>query len=202
MQISLRRLALRAGLVSLVLVTAGCGGSSPGNSSALSRAHGKPNLENLLAQPVASPSVCPSNRNGTSSGRASPWVGTVDVSVYLKNSDSARAITAMGARLRHDPLVAKVYFESRHEAYQEFERLYTCSASVKPGSLPASYRLVLRSGVTIGQRNALVARLQRSAPVTLVACDPSAPCVDVVRSVDPSITAQPAPTRPHRRQHR
>lgn len=194
--------ALAAGLVALVLVAAGCSGSSAGSPSALTRPHGTPDLADFLAQPVASPRVCPSNRNGTSSGRASPWVGTVDVSVYLKNSDSPASVTAVGNRLRRDPLVATVYYESRRQAYEEFERLYTCSAKVRSGSLPASYRLVLRRGATIGERNALVARMQRDTAVEVVACDPSAPCVNVVRSVEPTITAQPAPTRPRRSPHR
>lgn len=198
MRILRHRPALAAGAVALALVAAGCGGSTTGRPSALTRPHGTPDLADFLAQPVASPRVCPSNRNGTSSGRASPWVGTVDVSVYLKNSDSPTTIASVGQQLRRDPLVAKVYYESRRQAYEEFQRLYTCSASVRSGSLPASYRLVLRRDATIGERNALVARMQRESAIEVVACDPSAPCVDVVRSVEPSITAQPRPTRPHR----
>lgn len=192
-----RRAATAAGLTAVAALTAAGCSSSGGTPNPLSAVHGTPNIRALLAQPVATPSVCPSTQNGTTSGRASPWVGTVDVSVYLKLTDRGSAVAALGARLRREPLVAKVYFESKREAYAEFARLYTCSAQVKPGQLPASYRVVLRSGATVGQRNALVARLQQDPAVRIVACDPSAPCVGVVRSVDPSITARPS-ARPRR----
>lgn len=186
-----------------LLLVAGCASSSGGGApSPLSRIHGSPDLAGLLAQPAASPSVCPSNRNGTSTGRASPWVGTVDVSIYLKRADTPAQVRAVGATLRRDPLVARVYFESAHEAYREFQRLYTCWSQVRAGDLPASYRIVLVKGATIGERNTLVARLQRDPAVTLVACDPSAPCVAVVRSVDPSLTAEPSPVRPPRSRRR
>lgn len=189
------RYAVAAGL--LVAALAGCGGS--GSSGSASDASAvlptivvAPNIKALLAQPIAMPRVCAAGSNTTSSGRSSPWTHTVDVSVYAKPSDSPRQLRALGRTLRRQPRVLREYFESQTEAYREYQRLYTCSAAIKPHELPASWRLVLTAGTTVGQRNALVAKAQLLPGVDVVACDPSRPCVDVVRSVDPTITAAPS----------
>jgi cell division protein FtsX len=71
--------------------------------------------------------------------------------------------------------VATVYFESQAEAYAEFQRLYTCSANYRPGTIPASYRLVL-DHLTHVDRDALVRRIRALPGVAEVSCDPSDPC--------------------------
>lgn len=80
-----------------------------------------------------------------------------------------------------EPHVARVYTETKREAYAEFQRLYTCSASVPPSSVPASYRLILDE-VSVAQRDALVRQVYRLPGVGSISCDPSSPCVDVRRS--------------------
>jgi cell division protein FtsX len=129
---------------------------------------------------VASPASCPSGTKGSASGRHSPWVGHVDVSVFLATK-RPRAVKALGDQLRRSDDVAQVYFESAADAYAEFQRLYTCSAAVPRSAVPASYRLVLR-GVTHSERDALVRRIVRMPGVRDVACDPSDPCVSAATS--------------------
>jgi len=113
---------------------------------------------------------------GAASGRHSPWVGHVDVSVYVDASAPPAVVRALGERLRKSAHVAHVYFESSAEAFAEYQRLYTCSAQVPRSSVPPSYRLVLGS-VTHPQRDALVRSIVRLTGVQDVACDPSDPCV-------------------------
>jgi cell division protein FtsX len=74
--------------------------------------------------------------------------------------------------------VQTVYFESKAEAYAEFQRLYTCSAQLKPADVPASYRVVLAT-LTRPERDALVRSIYGLPGISSVSCDPSSPCVDV-----------------------
>ena len=160
--------AIAAVLAALFMVT-GCGhGGTPKRHA--------PNLAAFLRLPVATPSACGGKVSGSTAGRRSPWVGTVDVSVYVEPSASAADIATLGARLRALPQVKSVYFESAAEAYGEFQRLYTCSADVSPSAVPASYRLVLRP-VTRPARDALVATIRGLPSVASVSCDPSSPCL-------------------------
>ena len=138
--------------------------------------HGHPDLAGFLRLPVASPSSCPANVNGTTAGRRSPWVGTVDVSVFLTATAPLDRLHATVAAL---PDVAAVFDETSAQAYAEFQRLYTCSAGVPPSAVHASLRLVLAT-LDLTQRDALVRRLLHLPGVETVSCDPSAPCVDVV----------------------
>ena len=133
-----------------------------------------PDLAGFLRQPVATPTACPSGTPGSASGRHSPWVGHVDISVFL---DAARpaAVSALGDRLRQTEHVRQVYFESAAEAYAEYQRLYTCSAAVPRSAVPASYRLVIDK-VSHSDRDALVRQIVRMLGVRDVACDPSNPC--------------------------
>lgn len=148
--------------------------------------HGHPDLAGFLQLPVASPSTCPPNVNGTTSGRRSPWVGTVDVSVFLKADASLPTLQSEVAAL---PDVAAVFTETSAQAYAEFQRLYTCSADVPRSAVHASLRLVVAS-VDLGKRDELVRRLLRLPGVETVSCDPSASCVDVVRSASPEPTVR------------
>jgi cell division protein FtsX len=114
--------------------------------------------------------------SGATAGRRSPWVGNVDVSVFLEPSATAAEVGALGSELRAMPEVRTVYFESAAQAYAEFQRLYTCSADVARSAVPASYRLVLNA-VKRPQRDDLVTRLRGLPGVASVSCDPSGPCL-------------------------
>jgi hypothetical protein len=166
-------------VIAVAVLAAGCGGSS---KPAAGTVRTQPDLASFLRLPVATPSSCPSTVNGTTVGRSSPWVGHVDVSVFLKPSDTTRQALKLGRDLRADPLVAGVYFESSAQAYREFQRLYTCWTSVHRAQTPASYRIVLIPTASIATRDILVAKLVQRADVDSVSCDPSVPCVDIVRS--------------------
>jgi hypothetical protein len=175
-------------LAALAVAATGCGGStSPATGAIVART--PPDLAAFLRLPVASPSSCPGNVSGSTDGRSSPWVGHVDLSVYLSHAATNDQTVALGDALRADRLVQTVYFESRRQAYEEFERLYTCWASVPRSQTPASYRVILVPSATLDARNALVARLARRRDVDSVSCDPSIPCVNVLESV----TASPSP---------
>jgi hypothetical protein len=136
-----------------------------------------PDLAAFLRLPVAKPSDCP-GANGTASGRRSPWVGHVDVSVFVADGAPPATRRALHDALVAQPHVASVYTETRKQAYEEFQRLYTCSAQVPRSAVRASYRLVL-DDVTTPQRDALVRAIYRLPGVGDVSCDPSSPCVDV-----------------------
>lgn len=174
-----------ATVVAALTALSGC--SSHPATPARNAVHGRPDLAAFLRLPVASPSACPANVNGTTAGRRSPWVGTVDVSVFLDGGTSDRELDALRRTAAALPDVAAVFVETSAQAYAEFQRLYTCSAAVPPSAVHASLRLIVAS-TDLAQRDALVARLLRLPGVETVSCDPSAPCVDVVRSAAASPT--------------
>jgi len=136
-----------------------------------------PDLAAFLRQPVATPTACGNKVSGTTVGRRSPWVGNVDISVFLEPSATPAQANSLGDQLRGLPGVRTVYFESEDQAYEEFQRLYTCSAYVPRSAVPASYRLVLNSGVKRPQRDDLVTRVHGLPAVSSVSCDPSSPCL-------------------------
>ena len=74
----------------------------------------------------------------------------------------------------------KVYFESQREAYEEFQRLYTCWTAVPKSQTPASYRVVLTPTATLLQRNNLVQRLVDLPSVDSVSCEPTVPCTNIL----------------------
>jgi len=147
----------------------GCGGSKP-------QTRKSPDLQGFLRLPVATPSACGGKVSGSTAGRRSPWVGTVDVSVFLRSSASPAEVTNLRSKLEAQPGVARVYFESADEAYAEFQRLYTCSADVPRSAVPASYRLVLAK-MTRAKRDALVSTIKPMPGVESISCDPSSPCL-------------------------
>lgn len=165
-----------AALTALVTTLAACGASPPH----LGGARTPPDLAAFLRLPVATPSTCPGNVGGSASGRRSPWVGHVDISVFVSDRATADTVGGLGARLRALPHVRTVYFESRQQAYAEFRRLYTCSATVSPSQVPASYRLVL-DRVAKRQRDAVARAAVRLPGAEEVSCDPSSPCTDIRR---------------------
>ena len=155
-----------------VVLAAACSGTP---STASRRT--PPDLASFLRQPVATPTACPSGVAAAASGRRSPWVGHVDVSVFLATPARPADVTALGDRLRKTAHVAQVYFESAAQAHAEYARLYTCSAEVPRSEVPASYRLVLQPGLTHTERDDLVREIVRLPGVADVSCDPSDPCV-------------------------
>jgi hypothetical protein len=156
-------------------IMSGCGGGhSPADSKTT------PDLAGFLRLPVATPTSCPASANGATSGRRSPWVGHVDVSVFVTTKTRPARVTALRDALVRLPKIRTVYFESKTEAYAEFQRLYTCSTQLRPGDLPASYRIVLDT-ITRPERDDLVRAIYRLPGVGTVSCDPSSPCVDVRR---------------------
>ena len=166
--------------LALALITAAavaCGGSSPPSTERT-----PPDLAAFLRLPVATPSACPAGSNGTGSGRLSPWAGHVDISVFIADSADAATRKALHDALVAAAHVAHVYTESRAQAYEEFQRLYTCSAGVPRSVVRASYRLVVDNSTTTPQRDALVRQIYRLPGVGDVSCDPVSPCVGVGRS--------------------
>ncbi|HTR70160.1 MAG TPA: permease-like cell division protein FtsX [Mycobacteriales bacterium] len=174
-------LALTAAFAGLCGCAAGSGSSG---QSALNTKTGRttPNIRAFLKLPAASPTACPPSTNGVTVGRRSPWAGTVDVSIFLTRRATSGERAAITGTLRQSHDVARIYYESAAEAYQEFRRLYTCSASVSASDTPASYRVILGPTVTLATRDSLVRRVAVLPGVDSVSCDPTVPCVDVVRN--------------------
>jgi hypothetical protein len=180
-----RRLVALVAPLAFLALAAGCGGSSGAATDPLpstSDAGAPPDLAQFLQLPPATPSACPSTVSGSTDGRSSPWVGQVDLSVFIATSASPATATKLGVGLRAEPLVARVYFESRRQAFEEFQRLYTCWASVPRSQTPASYRVILVPTATLLQRNALVARLVNQPGVDSVVCAPAIPCTSIQRT--------------------
>lgn len=175
-----------AAAATAAVLAAGCGGSSGGTPNTSGLQPAPPDLADFLKLPVATPSQCPSGAVGTTVGRVSPWTGHVDISAFLASTATHQAAASLAARMRSQPLVLHVYYETSRQAHAEFARLYTCSAAVPESQTPASYRIVLRPGTTTAERNGLVVMLVHSPVIDSVSCDPSNPCVDVVRSAEPS----------------
>jgi hypothetical protein len=168
-----RGLARRyAALAAIAASLAACGGSSP------SIRRTPPDLAAFLRLPVATPSSCPAGSNGTGTGRLSPWAGHVDVSVFVADSADAATRKALYDALAAESHVAHVYTETRQQAYEEFQRLYACSAGIPRSAVRASYRLVLDT-VTTPQRDAMVRQIYRLPGVGDISCDPSSPCTAI-----------------------
>ena len=174
MRLPQRRVARLLPLACTILLAAGCGGG--GSSADSVSARTPPDLEAFLRLPVATPSSCPPSVNGATSGRRSPWVGHVDVSVFLDDL-SPRELEAVRGKVERIGAVKTVYAETQAQAWAEFQRLYTCSAQVPRDSVPASLRIVLFP-LTRPERDDVVRRLHELAGVAGVSCDPSSPCTD------------------------
>ena len=159
-------------------------GRHDGRAAAGSPVRARP--RRLLRLPVATPTACPPSVNGSTSGRRSPWVGHVDVSVFIRSDAGKTTVAALRAAIAALPQVRRSYFESQDQAWAEFQRLYTCSARVPRSQVPASYRIVL-SPATRQQRDDVVRTLSRLPGVESVSCDPSSPCTNL---------SSPAPAAP------
>lgn len=171
----LRHFAIAAAL-------AGFASACGGGSSPASPARTLPDISAFLKLPVATPSACPANVSGSADGRKSPWVGHVDVSVFLTVGAPSQSVPKIQHTIMRTHLVKVMYYESPAEAYEEFQRLYTCWSEVPRSQTPASFRIVLKPTTTINRRNALVADLLKLPGVDTVSCDPSLPCTTIVQS--------------------
>jgi cell division transport system permease protein len=71
----------------------------------------------------------------------------VEVSIFLKSDINDDQRNTLQTALKSDPLVKSVVYETSEEAYANFRELYRESPdlveSVKPGTLPASFRVKL-----------------------------------------------------------
>lgn len=172
-------------LLCVAILATGCGSSGSTGTPGVVVQPSAPRIKAFLKLPVAKPSRCASNVSGTTSGRISPWVGHIDISVFIDPHASPSRVASLGAGLRSTPAVLHVYYESKAEAFAEFQRLYTCSASTPDPHIPASYRVVLKQGTTVAARNRIVGQTVAEPGVETASCDPSTPCVDVVQSAQP-----------------
>jgi hypothetical protein len=187
---------MRRLLLPLALAAALSAGCSGGGSTATGHkpsvvTTSAPDFAAFLRLPVATPSSCPSNVSGTTDGRTSVWAGRVDLSVFVSPSATGRQTAELGRLLRADPRVRTVYFESRKQAYEEFQRLYTCWAGVSRSQTPASYRVDLKPTVSIADRNSLVSTISRLPDVDYVACNPLIPCTSSLPTPTPTTTTTP-----------
>jgi cell division transport system permease protein len=80
------------------------------------------------------------------------WTGKIEVSIFLCDDNKCPAITdeqkeALEQDLQDNPLVERVYFESKQDAYENFREYYadlpTFLENVTPDTLPSSFRVKL-----------------------------------------------------------
>ncbi|HEX2032277.1 MAG TPA: permease-like cell division protein FtsX [Actinomycetota bacterium] len=75
------------------------------------------------------------------------WASKVEVSVFLREDASQAEIDALGQKIHGIPEVQEVYFETKQEAWDNFQELFRDSPAlvdnVDPQALPESYRIKL-----------------------------------------------------------
>ena len=106
----------------------------------------------------------------------------MDISVFLRGGIHANAARTLRAHVSGLPHVKQVYFESRAQAWAEFQRLYTCSEQVPRAQRPDASLRVSLYALTQAARDDLVRRIEVMPGVSGVSCDPSNPCIDVTPS--------------------
>jgi cell division transport system permease protein len=83
------------------------------------------------------------------------WSDKIEVSVFLAPKISPQQRTAIGDQLRGQPVVERVYYESRQQAYERFKDQFKDSPdmvrNVSPDVLPESYRVKLRDPTQVAQ---------------------------------------------------
>ncbi len=84
---------------------------------------------------------------------AGVWTGKIEVSIFLCDGRDCPAITPeqrseLQSKLESEPVVQKVYYESKAEAYQRFKEQFKDQPdlveTVTPDALPASFRVKLK----------------------------------------------------------
>ena len=82
------------------------------------------------------------------------WYDKIEVSIFLKNGITDAQRAAVGSALQTDPLVAKVYYEDKAQAFARFQQEFRdepdLAKNTLPGSLPESYRVKLRDPHQVG----------------------------------------------------
>jgi cell division transport system permease protein len=88
------------------------------------------------------------------------WTGKVEVSIFLcDETTSCAPITPeqqqqLQQELEEEPAVAQVFFESKEDAFERFQRLFkdqpTLIESIDPDTLPASFRVRLENPALFG----------------------------------------------------
>ncbi|MGH2724482.1 MAG: permease-like cell division protein FtsX [Actinomycetota bacterium] len=75
------------------------------------------------------------------------WASKVEVSVFLRDDASEAEIQALGEKVNAIPEVERSFFETREEAWENFQELFRDSPAliqnVDPEALPQSYRIKL-----------------------------------------------------------
>jgi cell division protein FtsX len=83
-------------------------------------------------------------------GCGQPEQAAVEVAVFLLEDVTDQQRADLDESLRSDPRIRQVRYDSREVAYERFKRMYQDEpdlvAAVKPGQLPASFRLTLAHG--------------------------------------------------------
>jgi cell division transport system permease protein len=78
---------------------------------------------------------------------AGEWASKVEVSVFLRDDASAEQIQALQTKIAELPEVETYFFETKQQAYEQFQRIFSDSPSlvrnVDPESLPQSFRIKL-----------------------------------------------------------
>ncbi len=121
----------------------------------------------------------------TSAGRPTAEARPGSATSTCRSTSGHRSATAADRPARsdaaHRPARPQGLLRTQHQAYEEFQRLYTCWTSVPKSQTPASYRVVLTPLATLLQRNDLVQRLVNKPGVDSVSCEPTVPCTQNVR---------------------
>ena len=75
------------------------------------------------------------------------WAGKIEVSVFLRDDASEEEITALGDKIAALPEVQEVFFETRAEAYANFQEIFRDNEAlvenVDPEAMPQSYKIKL-----------------------------------------------------------
>ena len=83
------------------------------------------------------------------------WSDKIEVSVFLAPKISPEQRESIGQQLRGQPVVERVFYESKQEAYERFKEQFKDSPdmvrNVSPDVLPESYRVKLRDPAQFAQ---------------------------------------------------
>lgn len=77
------------------------------------------------------------------------WAGKIEVSVFLRDDASQEEIDALEAKIGALPEVERYYFETRQEAYENFQKIFRDNdalvSNVDPDAMPQSFKIKLRN---------------------------------------------------------
>lgn len=91
----------------------------------------------------------------------SSWEGKVELNVFLRDEATPDEVKALGSQANGMPEVEKVFFESKEQAFEEYQRMFKDSPAITENvdrnALPASYRIKLKDP---NSAEAVASRLQ------------------------------------------